>query len=72
MSRYITHEPHDHDAWVCTCGNRPSENGFYPCDIEGHEVEPDEKWTSNCYVCNQCKRVIDQDSLEVVWMEGMK
>jgi len=62
----ITHEPQDVDAWVCICGNMPSENGFYPCNIEGTEVEPDEYWNGRLYVCNQCKRMIDQNTLEIV------
>jgi hypothetical protein len=63
----ITHEPHDKDVWVCICGNMPSENGFYPIDETNHEVEPTaEDWKTNQYFCNQCGRVIDKDTLEVV------
>lgn len=63
----ITHEQQDKDAWVCLCGNTPSDNGFYPCDDKGNEVEPTETdWTTNSYVCNQCGRIINQDTLEIV------
>lgn len=55
------------DAWICLCGNTPNGDGFDPCDVYGNSVEPTEKeWTTNCYVCCYCGRVIDQDSLEVV------
>lgn len=65
--QYIIHEPQDRDAWVCLCGNMPSENGFYPCDTEGNEVDPAPgEWDGELYVCNQCKRIINQETLEVV------
>jgi YD repeat-containing protein len=67
MSEHIKHEPHDKDAWVCICGNTSSELGFYPIDDNNREVEPTERdWTTNQYVCDQCGRVIDKDTLEVV------
>lgn len=67
MSESIIHEPHDTDAWVCICGNTPSGDGFYPIDAGHREVEPTEKdWKTNQYFCNQCGRIVDQDSLEVV------
>lgn len=63
----ITHEPGNKDAWVCLCGNEPSENGFYPCNELGVEVEPTEKdWNGKLYVCNQCGRIINQHTLEVI------
>jgi len=67
MSEHITHESGNKDAWVCICGNNPSEDGFYPVNEDGHEVEPTvEDWKTNEYFCARCGRVIDQDSLEVV------
>lgn len=63
----ITHEPGIEDAWVCVCGNTPADDGFYPCDADGNEVEPnlDSIW-ENLYVCGQCGRIINQSTLEVV------
>jgi hypothetical protein len=67
MSEHIIREPGDKDAWVCICGNTPSDDGFYPIDEDDHEVEPTAKdWKTNQYFCNRCGRVIEQDSLEVV------
>ena len=64
---YITREPGSLDAWVCLCGNTPSAEGFYPCDALGTQVEPTpEDWTTGCYVCARCGRIINQTSLEVV------
>lgn len=66
MTERITHERHDRDAWHCVCGNQPHDAGFYPCDEKGNEVEPDEDWNGQLYVCDQCHRIINQDTLEVV------
>lgn len=67
MSEHITHEPNNPDAWVCICGNEPSELGFYPINDKNEEVEPTkEDWQTNQYFCAQCGRVIDFDTLEVV------
>lgn len=62
---HIKHEEGNDEAWVCICGNQPHEDGFYPCDKEGNEMEPVSPW-ENLYVCARCGRVINQDSLEVV------
>lgn len=64
---HISHEGADPDAWVCLCGNVPAADGFFPCDAEGQQVQPTTaEWTSNCYVCGRCRRIIHQHSLEVV------
>lgn len=65
----IKHEAQDRDAWICICKNTPSGDGFYPCDEKGNEMEPTigSGWT-NLYVCAQCGRIINQDTLEVVGM----
>lgn len=67
MNEHIRHEKGNLDAWVCLCGNTPSDAGFYPIDASNHEVEPTtEAWKTNQYFCAQCGRVIDQDTLKVV------
>ena len=64
---YITRENDSPEAWVCLCGNTPSADGFYPCDVQGNAVEPTPAdWTTGCYVCAKCGRIINQTSLEVV------
>lgn len=64
---HITHEKQDPDAWICICGNEPSEDGFYPCDEKGNLVEPTkEDWNGELYICWKCKRIINQETLEVV------
>jgi hypothetical protein len=63
----IRHEKGNEEAWICTCGNRPIDAGFYTCDQEGNEMEPviGSDW-ENLYVCAQCGRIINMDTLEVV------
>src|SRR4051794_12795528 len=54
------------DFWECLCGNTPTESGFYPCDTEGKFVEPTpEEWTTNWYACDECGRIIDQETMEI-------
>ena len=62
---FITQEAGNRDAWVCVCGNVPHDDGFYPCDKTGNEMEPVTGW-SGLYVCYRCGRIINQDSLEVI------
>jgi hypothetical protein len=61
----ITHENGNHEAWICICKNTPDSDGFFPCDMEGNEVEPEAGW-ANLYVCARCGRIINQDSLSVI------
>jgi len=61
----VTHETGSNEAWICICGNEPSEDGFSPCDEKGNEVEPVAGW-GGLYVCFRCGRMIDQVSLRVV------
>src|SRR5882724_425750 len=61
----ISREANDKDAWICVCGNTPCSDGFYPCNEKGVEVEPDARWTTNCYVCAKCGRIINFETLEV-------
>lgn len=58
-------EPGVEDGWICLCGNTPADDGFYPCDEQGNEVEPMKGW-KNLYVCFGCGRIINQDNLEIV------
>jgi hypothetical protein len=62
----IAHEKGDEEAWICVCGNTPGDHGFYPCDSDGNEMEPviGSDW-ENLYVCAQCGRSIDMDTLEI-------
>lgn len=63
----IKHEKGNDEAWICICGNTPDSGGFYPCDAKGNEVVPTaEEWTTNWYVCAECGRMIDQNTLEVM------
>jgi len=60
-------DANDHASWACLCGNTPRLEGFYPCDAEGQIVEPTpETWTTDCYVCDRCGRIINQATREVV------
>jgi hypothetical protein len=64
--QFITHEPEDDDAWVCQCGNMPHTDGFFPCDRNGNEVEPEHGMWTDLYVCARCDRIIQQNTLEIV------
>ena|ERR1700761_5103140 len=70
---HITREAGDEDAWICICGNTPVDDGFYPCDENGNELEPTigSGWT-DLYVCANCGRIIKQDTLEVVGLEKIQ
>lgn len=62
---FITREAGNRDEWICACGNMPHDDGFFPCDGVGNEVEPVTGW-SGLYDCNGCGRIIRQDSLTVI------
>jgi hypothetical protein len=61
----VLEEPGNEDSWRCVCGNHHNAQGFFPCDKEGNQREPDKGW-ENLYVCDNCGRIIDQFSLRVV------
>ena len=61
----ITHEKGNDEAWICICRNKPSQDGFFPCDVNGNEMEPLADWPG-LYVCARCGRIIHPDSLHVV------
>jgi hypothetical protein len=64
---HICHESGNNEAWVCRCGNTPSDDGFYPCNADGKAVEPTPtQWHDNLYLCDRCKCVISPDTLEIV------
>lgn len=57
----------DADWWICLCGNEPAHAGFSPCDSKGEPVAPTPAaWTTDCYVCEACGRIIRQSDLRVV------
>jgi hypothetical protein len=62
----ISREAGDEDAWICRCGNMPHQDGFYPCDITGREIEPDANsaW-DGLYVCAACGAIIYHPTLEI-------
>jgi hypothetical protein len=63
----ISHEAGDRDGWICICKNTPAGGGFYTCDENGNEVEPtNAAWKTGLYVCADCGRIIDFQTLEVV------
>ena len=63
----INHKKGDQNGWICLCGNTAKQDDFYPCDGEGELVKPTpEYWTSGCYVCERCGRIIRYSDREVV------
>ncbi|MEO5644449.1 MAG: hypothetical protein ABIQ40_01995 [Bacteroidia bacterium] len=63
----IKHQANNDEALICICKNTTSESGFYPCNEEGNEIEPTKAsgW-NGLYVCADCGRIIDSETLEVV------
>ncbi|MEJ2901631.1 hypothetical protein WAE58_04320 [Pedobacter panaciterrae] len=56
-----------HNDWICKCGNTPSAEGFYTCDADGNDIEPEvcTDW-DHLYRCDRCGRVIDQRNHKVM------
>ena len=55
------------DDWKCICGNEALSEGFFPCDMNGDEVEPTSKdWPVKWYVCTKCGRIIRQEDRRIV------
>lgn len=72
QKEFINHEAGNHEAWICICGNTPSDDGFYPCDSHGNEIEPtSESGWIELYVCAACGRIIQQDTLEILGRNPM-
>ena len=63
---FIIHEKQNEEAWICICGNTPVDDGFFPSNEMGEEVEPVHGLWDDLYVCNRCGRIIDMHTLEVV------
>lgn len=62
-------EQDEEDIWHCLCGNSTCWDGFYPCDLNGNEVEPTpELWTTDLYICPDCGRIFQQSDGKVVGM----
>ena len=71
MAKIALANPKSEASWLCVCGNEPQMDGFYPCNERGEHVEPTaELWTTNCYVCACCGRIIRQSDLEIVGRRG--
>ena len=43
---------------TCVCGNRTYSDGFYPCNKNGEQTEPDKEW-EGLYVCDRCGKIYD-------------
>jgi hypothetical protein len=56
------------DWLVCTCGNQPHIDGFFPCNKNGEIVEPDVggPWIEPLYICSRCDSIYNADLLETV------
>ncbi|WP_407117567.1 hypothetical protein [Bradyrhizobium sp. LMG 9283] len=67
MKEYIYQPPDDVQEWECICGNTTCRAGFTSCDGSGNEMRPtlDSEW-QELYLCLNCGRTIDQNTLEVV------
>ncbi len=45
--------------WLCTCGNRTDDEGFYPYR-DGRQVEEsDPDWNGHDMACRVCRRVVN-------------
>ena len=64
---HITFEADKGIDWLCVCGNTPGTRGFLPCDEKGQLMEPtiESNW-NGLYICDTCRRIINQETLEVV------
>lgn len=53
--REITLDKFDNAEFECECGNNSFDDGFYPCDENGEEMEPTigSGWDKT-YVCATC------------------
>lgn len=51
----------DTDELVCVCGNTAEQEGFWPCDEHGTEVEPKDGAWDNLWFCDRvgCGRILE-------------
>lgn len=63
---YILHTEESEDTWICMCGNMAEDEGFYPCNEQGNEVEPVKGEWDNLYVCMGCGRFFNEDDMKVI------
>jgi len=62
----IMHTIGNEEAWTCLCGNTSSKKGFYPCNNRGEVIEPEAGIWSGLYLCDNCGRMINKKTLEIV------
>ena len=62
-----------HEYILCLCGNKVGLSGFDTCLPNGLVVEPlvDGPWDDVSILCLGCLGVINQDTLEIVYPEGV-
>lgn len=59
------------DDWTCHCGNVCHSDGFYPCNRDGHEIEPlVGVWVDHLSCCGWCGRILTDDG-RVVGKKGV-
>lgn len=46
------------DDWTCQCGNQCHTDGFYPCDRDGNEIEPEPHIWEELSVCGRCHIIL--------------
>jgi Zn-finger protein len=53
MLKIVDTKLNEDEEIICNCGNSPSQQGFYPCDENGNDVEPVKGW-KGLYKCDNC------------------
>ena len=62
-----SHEPGGTEYLHCLCRNTNRDKGFYPFEVKGKIGEPTPaELVTNLVVCDECGRMIDSLTLEVV------
>ena len=62
-----------HEYLLCLCGNKVGLDGFVTCMPNGLIVEPliDGPWDEVSTLCLKCLGVINQDTLEIKYPDGV-